>query len=484
MTLESGASRLLPRRVPRRPVRIPPILRGIRSGGPRTKYGNRHGDWSPSLAVPVWATALIRFPVWIVNGKKGMTIVSAATASEPKVYDTLIVGGEVVDPGAGLQGVLDVAIRDGRIAEVGPDLDRSKAREEVDATGGIITPGLVDLHTHVYWGATYWGIEADPVAARTGVTTWLDVGSSGSYSWPAFRRFLIEPSKSRIFALLNASSIGLIAPTWEFSNLDYLDLDLAEAIVNANRDLILGIKARIDQNTTRGVGIRALELARELADRVGLPLMTHIGYGPPTIDEVAPLLRPGDILTHCFTGGDMKIVDDTGVPNPAIMALRDRGLILDIGHGTGSFSYDTAEAMLQAGVMPDVISSDIHQMAVQGPMFDLPTTLSKFLNLGLTLPEVIERATSRPAAAMRRPDLGTLQPGSVADVAIFSLEEGDYVFRDVRMQPRRGTKRLINTLTMIDGEVLERAPELPLQPWSAIPEWQRGVVDPGVDRME
>jgi dihydroorotase len=484
MTLESGASRLLPRRVPRRPVRIPPILRGIRSGGPRTKYGNRHGGWSPSLAVPVWATALIRFPVWIVNGKKGMTIVSAATASEPKVYDTLIVGGEVVDPGAGLQGVLDVAIRDGRIAEVGPDLDRSKAREEVDATGGIITPGLVDLHTHVYWGATYWGIEADPVAARTGVTTWLDVGSSGSYSWPAFRRFLIEPSKSRIFALLNASSIGLIAPTWEFSNLDYLDLDLAEAIVNANRDLILGIKARIDQNTTRGVGIRALELARELADRVGLPLMTHIGYGPPTIDEVAPLLRPGDILTHCFTGGDMKIVDDTGVPNPAIMALRDRGLILDIGHGTGSFSYDTAEAMLQAGVMPDVISSDIHQMAVQGPMFDLPTTLSKFLNLGLTLPEVIERATSRPAAAMRRPDLGTLQPGSVADVAIFPLEEGDYVFRDVRMQPRRGTKRLINTLTMIDGEVLERAPELPLQPWSAIPEWQRGVVDPGVDRME
>jgi dihydroorotase len=428
--------------------------------------------------------ALIRFPVRIEIRQKGKGNVAAATASEPKVYDTLIVGGEVVDPGAGLQGALDVAIRDGRIAEVASTIDRSKAREVVDATGGIVTPGLVDLHTHVYWGATYWGIEADPVAARTGVTTWLDVGSSGSYSWPAFRRFLIEPSKSRIFALLNASSIGLIAPTWEFSNLDYLDLDLAETIVNANRDLILGIKARIDQNTTRGVGIRPLELARELADRVGLPLMTHIGYGPPTIDEVAPLLRPGDILTHCFTGGDMKIVDDAGAPNPAIIELRDRGLILDIGHGTGSFSYDTAEAMLKAGVMPDVISSDIHQMAVQGPMFDLPTTLSKFLNLGLTLPEVIERATSRPAAAMRRPDLGTLQPGSVADVAIFSLEEGDYVFRDVRMQPRRGSKRLINTLTMIDGEVLERSPELPLQPWSAIPEWQRGVVDPGEDRME
>jgi dihydroorotase len=414
---------------------------------------------------------------------KGKSDVSTA-ASEARIFDTLIVGGEVIDPGVGLQGALDVAIRDGRIAEVAPNLDRSKAREVIDATGGVVTPGLVDLHTHVYWGATYWGIEADPVAARTGVTTWLDVGSSGSYSWPAFRRFLIEPSKSRIFALLNASSIGLIAPTWEFANLDYCDLDLAETIVNANRDLILGIKARIDQNTTRGVGIRALELARELADRVGLPLMTHIGYGPPTIDEVAPLLRPGDILTHCFTGGDMKIVDDEGVPNPAIMALREQGLILDIGHGTGSFSYDTAEAMLKAGVKPDVISSDIHQMAIQGPMFDLPTTLSKFLNLGLTLPEVIERATSRPAAAMRRPDLGTLKPGSVADVAIFRLEEGEYVFRDVRMNPRRGSTRLVNTLTMIDGEVLGHAPELPLQPWSGIPEWQRGVVAPEKDRMD
>ena len=400
------------------------------------------------------------------------------------VYDTLIVGGEVVDPGAGLQGALDVAIRDGRIVDVAPNLDRSTARETIDASGGIVTPGLIDLHTHCYWGATYWGIEADPVAARTGVTTWLDVGSSGSYSWPAFRRFLIEPSRARIFALLNASSIGLIAPTWEFSNLDYCDLDLAATIVEANRDLILGIKARIDQNTTRGVGIRPLELARELADRVGLPLMTHIGFGPPTIAEVAPQLRPGDILTHCFTGGDMKIVDDAGKPNPAIMDLHDRGLILDIGHGTGSFSYQTAEAMLRAGIMPDVISSDIHQMAIQGPMFDLPTTLSKFLNLGLSLPQVIERATSRPAAAMRRPDLGTLKPGSVADIALFRLEEGDYVFRDVRMEPRRGDKRLINTLTLIDGEVLGHAPELPLQPWSAIPEWQRGVVPPDKDRMD
>lgn len=399
-------------------------------------------------------------------------------------YDTIIAGGEVVDPGSGLEGQMDVAIRDGRVVDVAPNLDRSQAREVIDASGTIVTPGLIDLHTHVYWGATYWGIEADPVAARTGVTTWLDVGTSGAYSWPAFRRFLIEPSRARIFALLNLSSIGLIAPTWEFANIDYCNVDLAEMVIEANSDLILGVKARIDSSTTRGVGIRPLEMARELADRVGLPLMVHIGYGPPTIDDVANLLRPGDILTHCFTGGDMKIVDENGVPNPTIMALHDQGLILDIGHGTGSFSYDTTEAMLAAGIMPDVISSDIHQMAIQGPMFDLPTTLSKFLNLGMSLSQVIERATSRPAAAMRRPDLGTLKPGSVADVALFQIEEGDYVFRDVRMNPRRGNQRLINTLTMVNGEVLPQMPELPLHPWSGIPEWQRGILPPDREPWE
>lgn len=179
----------------------------------------------------------------------------------------------------------------------------------------------------------------------------------------------------------------------------------------------------------------------------------------------------------------MRIVDDSGTPDPAILELRDKGLVLDLGHGTGSFSYETAEAMLAAGVLPDVISSDIHQMAIQGPMFDLPTTLSKFLNLGLSLPDVIERATSRPAQAMRKPELGTIAPGSVADVALFRLEEGDYVFRDVHMNGRRGNVQLVNTLTMVDGEVLPRTPESPLHPWAAIPEEQRGVKWPHEERL-
>jgi dihydroorotase len=401
-----------------------------------------------------------------------MTGSETATGSEAH-YDIIVVGGEVVDPGAGLHGTLDVAIADGRIAEVGPGLERNRAATVIEATGQIVTPGLVDLHTHAYWGVTYWGIEPDPVAARTGVTTWLDVGSAGSYSFPGFRRYVAEASRTRLFALLNLSSIGLIAPTWEFANLDYCDVDLATAIVEENRDVILGIKARIDRNTTRGVGIRPLELARELADRVGLPLMVHIGSGPPTIEEVAELLRPGDILTHCFTGGDMRILGEDGVPRVAIRELQERGLILDIGHGTGSFSYEVAEGMLAQGILPDVISSDIHQLSIQGPMFDLPTTLSKFLHLGMSLPEVIERATSRPAAAMRRPDLGTLALGSVADLALFRLEEGEYTFHDVTMSARTGTTRLVNTLTMVGGETLPRVEERALARWATLPEHQR-----------
>ncbi len=401
------------------------------------------------------------------------------TDGESARYDLLITGGEVIDPASGTRGMLDVGVADGRIVAVGKRLPADNAACVIDATGQIVTPGLVDLHTHVYWGATYWGIEADPVAARTGVTTWLDVGSAGGYSFPGFREYIAQPSRSKIYALLNLSSIGLIAPSWEFTNPDYWDVELAAETVERNRDIILGIKARIDALTTRGVGVEPLKQARELADRVGLPLMAHIGSSPPTVDEVLELLRPGDILTHCFTGQDMRLVGADGHTLPELRRLHEAGVILDVGHGAGSFSYLVAEAMLADGLRPDVISSDIHQLAVQGPAFDLPSTLSKFLHLGMSLEDVIACATVSPARAVGLKGAGTLAVGVAADIALFRVEAGEYWFYDIAMEERSGSTMLVNTMTIIDGEELPRRDERELHFWAKIRPEQRLVTSPG-----
>jgi dihydroorotase len=388
-------------------------------------------------------------------------------------FDLVVKGGEVVDPGSGLLGKMDVGIRDGVIAAVDRSLPTREVRATLDAEGQIVTPGLFDLHTHVYWGATYWGIEPDPVAARTGVTTWLDAGTAGSYSFPGFRRYVVERSEARVLALLNVSSIGLIAPTYELTNLDHCDLGLARRIVDANRDVILGIKARIDANTTRGVGLEPMRLARKLADQVGLPMMVHIAKAPPPLEDIFTLLRPGDILTHCFTGQANRILEPDGRLKDFVRRAWDAGVVMDVGHGTGSFSYEVAERMLAAGMPPDVISTDAHQLSIQGPMFDMPTALSKFLNLGMSLPDVIDRATARPARAVRRPDLATLKPGAPADVAVFAMEEGTYTFHDVFMTARSGKVRLVNRATIRAGKPMVALPPQPLAPWAELPEHQR-----------
>lgn len=395
-------------------------------------------------------------------------------------FDLLIKGGEVVDPEAGYGGRLDVAIKRGRVAAVERDIPREAAFRVVEAGGHYVTPGLVDLHTHVYWGCTYWGIHADPVASRTGVTTWLDVGSSGAFGLPGFREFIVKPSSARIYALLNISYVGLTGPTYELANLDYCDVALFETMVNQNRDLVLGVKARIDRNTTRGTGLAPLERARQAADACELPLMVHIGQGPPEIRDVLSHMKPGDILTHCFTGHSMRIVGDDGKLLDAARRVWDAGVIMDIGHGAGSFSFETAEKMLAAGHKPDVISSDIHQASIGGPMFDLPTCLSKFLALGMALPDVIRAATSRPAQVMGMAgEVGTLKPGARADVAVFALQRGRFALYDVFMNRRDSTQLLRNTATIVGGRVLPRLAPEPPAPWMSPTESQRRLVREG-----
>lgn len=396
-------------------------------------------------------------------------------------YDLLIRGGVIIDPASGLQSISDLAISSGRIAAIAHDLPATDAALVVDAHGQYVTPGLIDMHTHCYWGATYWGIEADPVAARTGVTTWVDAGSAGAYSFPGFRRYAVEANRARLFAFLHISAIGLIARTYESSNLDYCDIDVATTVVDANRDVIIGIKVRMDRDSTRGTGLEPLRRARQLAERTQLPLMVHIAIAPPLLNEIVALLRPGDILTHCCTGQTNRLIDEQGHVHSYIHQAREQGVILDLGHGTGSFRYTSLEAMQAENILPDVLSSDIHQQSVLGPMYDLPITLSKFLNSGMSLPDVIARATIRPAAAIGRPELGTLRVGAPADVAIFHLEAGDFTFYDSVMEPRRGTQRLVNTATYIAGQLVPRAPERPPHSWvtADFPAEQRSLL-PGI----
>ncbi len=392
-------------------------------------------------------------------------------------FDLLIKGGEVVDPGAGYNGQLDVAVKRNRIAAVDRDIPVESAARVIDAGGQYVTPGLVDLHTHVYHGVTYWGIRPDPVAARSGVTTWLDVGTSGAYNFMGLREYVVKPATARIYALLNISSIGLTAPSWELANPNYLDVDICCKMVDLNRDLILGIKARIDTNTTGNLGLDPLHQAKLAAERSGLPLMVHIGKGPPDVAGVLDLMRPGDILTHCFTGQNMRITDDAGQLLEAAKHAWDRGITMDIGHGAGSFSFEVAEKLIDAGYRPDVISTDIHQLSVHGPLFDMPTCLSKFLALGMTFPQVIQAATARPAAVMGIPDeAGTLKPGAPADVALFTIERGHFPFYDVHMNRRDGRQLIRNTLTIINGRPMARVADDEPAPWIELSENQRALV--------
>ena len=371
------------------------------------------------------------------------------------MYDVTIKGGRLVDPGQSINGYLDVGITDGRIAAIEPAIEAGGAGCSIDASGKVITPGLVDLHTHVYWGATIWGIDVNQIAPVTGTTTFVDAGTAGAYTFPALRKFIIEPATPQVLAYLNVSSIGLAHFTYEVSNLSYVDPDVAIEAAENNREHIVGIKARIDSLTTGEHGVIPLRRAVETAEALKLPLMVHIGRRPPELRDILDLMRPGDVLTHCYTGGPGKnqLVDEAGKVHDFVLKAIDYGILLDIGHGWGSFSYESAERLLDQGIVPDAISTDVHQFSVAGPMRDLPTTMSKFLNLGLSLPDVIEKTTVGPARAIGR-DIGTLSLGQPADVAAFELQEGEFEFGDATGARRLGRLNLENAWTMVGGKVL------------------------------
>jgi len=373
----------------------------------------------------------------------------------PERYDLLFRGGEVLDDGGRQRGRLDVAVRAGRIAAVGAALPGTAATV-VDVSGKLVTPGLVDLHTHVHPGAGYWGVDPDPTAWHTGVTTWVDAGSAGAYTIAGLAASAAARTV-RVHALLNIAGPGLAARTGEGRDLDDCDPDQAYAAVRRHPDLVRGIKVRIDAATVGSNGVEPLRRGRAAADAAGLPLMVHIGTTPPALAEVLALVRPGDIVTHCASGIARAL-------GPAVQRAYADGVLFDIGHGSGGFAFDVLDAQLAAGLRPHTISTDLHARSLYGPAFDLPTTMAKMLAVGWDLAEVVAAATVRPARALGL-DAGTLAMGAPADVAVFTVEHGSFPMVDAHRQVRESPLRLVNDATYVAGRRLEPRLPAPPPPW-------------------
>jgi dihydroorotase len=373
-------------------------------------------------------------------------------------YDLLIKGGMLIDPAQHIHTHKDVAFAGGVVAAVGNDLPSGEASEVLDATGRILTPGMIDLHVHVFAGVSHYGIEPDPTCLAKGATTVVDAGSAGADTFPGFRKYVIDVSETRIFARLNISSQGML--TREIGELqipEYANVGKACEMIEEHRDVILGVKVRLTRNSivSEEVGMLPLYRAREAADAVGLPLMVHPqGAWCGSIDDILSVMRERDILTHCFHGMSCGILDDQGMVHSSVREAMERGVVFDVGHGAGSFSWDVVERAMAQGVKPQTISSDLHVYNLNGPVYDLATVVSKFLHLGMGLDEAIARVTSVPAQFLVMSErIGTLVAGAWGDAVVFELREGRFQLMDTHGQVRIGRRKLVPVAVVKGGRV-------------------------------
>ena len=370
--------------------------------------------------------------------------------------DLILRGGRVIDPGQGLDGIRDVGFANGKVAAIATRLDSATA-EVRDVSGLIVTPGLIDLHTHVYWGGTSLGIDAEEFCRTSGVTTAVDTGSAGPGNFMGFRKHVIERSAVRILAYLHVSHAGIYGfsntvMVGESEDIRLMDPVTAAEVADANRDVIVGIKVRVGRHASGDQGVAPLNIALQVAEETGLPLMAHIDEPPPSYEDVIAMLRPGDVLTHAFRPFPNSPATAQGTVKPAVLAARKRGVLFDIGHGMGSFAFKTARAMLANGFPPDTISSDVHALCINGPAFDQVTTMSKFLCLGMSLPDVIKASTETAAFALKRPELGSLKPGSAGDATLLSVDDGTFDYVDVVGEHLEGRQRIHSRGVVIGGK--------------------------------
>lgn len=362
-------------------------------------------------------------------------------------YDLVIRGGTLLDPAQSIHQRRDVAFKNGKVAAVAPAID-SPATRVINAAGKLVVPGLVDAHVHIFEGVSHYGINPDHTCLAHGATTVVDAGSAGADTFDGFRKYVIEASATRILAHVNISSMGMISrEVGELDDIKWASVPKALAAVEKHRDVVLGIKVRLTRelNCSESAGIKPLYLAREAADAAGLPIMVHPQDSwAESLDQVLAVMRAGDVMTHMYHGMRHGILDEDGKIRPSVLAARDRGVIFDVGHGEGSFDWEICEQALAQEFAPTTISSDLHRYNVNGPVFDLVTTVSKFLMLGMSLEDAIARVTAIPAKVVGMEGrIGTLAPGAEGDAVVLDLEEGDFPFMDSRRVVRHGNLRLV-----------------------------------------
>ena len=369
------------------------------------------------------------------------------------VYDLVLSGATIVDPSQRKHGIGDVGIKNGKIEAVSDHLEAAAGRT-IDISGKYLTPGWIDLHAHVYAGATTFGIKADALCLATGVTTIVDAGSPGWTNLRGFLEYIIEPSRTEVLTFVHISSIGLLnSMRGEMEDIHNADPEHTARVISMWPHQCVGVKVRQGVFQVGSHGVEPLRRAIEAAEMVNTRVMVHIDKGV-ALPRVLELLRPGDIVTHCYQGkGDHILgVDDRVLPD--VYDARARGVFFDLGHGAGSFHYGIAKRAVELGFLSDVISTDLHVYSLKSPVYSLPETASKLLNMGLDIDEIVRQTTVNPALVLNRSEeIGTLKTGSIADIAVFSLDEGRFTFTDAHGRQEIGSRMITPHLTIRAGQV-------------------------------